>query len=40
VASVAHAITDGLTPGLVLGLALTILVLLGLLELWRVESRR
>jgi hypothetical protein len=39
-ASVAHAVTDGFTPELVLGLALTSLLLLALLALWRVRSRR
>jgi hypothetical protein len=39
-ASVAHVVTDGLTPGLVLGLSLTTLLLLALLGSWRVGSRR
>jgi hypothetical protein len=38
-ASVAHAVTDGLTPELALGLALTTLLLLAALGLWRVGSR-
>jgi hypothetical protein len=40
VASVVHAVTDGLTPGLGLGLVLTTLVLLVALGLWRAGSRR
>jgi len=40
VASIAHAVTDGLTPGLGLGLALTTLLVLALLGLWRAASRR
>jgi hypothetical protein len=39
-ASVAHAVRDGFTPGLALGLTLTILLLLALLGFWRVGSRR
>jgi UPF0716 family protein affecting phage T7 exclusion len=39
-ASVAHAVTDGLTLGLVFAFALTTLLLLAALGLWRVGSRR
>ena len=39
-ASVAHAVTDGLTPALALALALTALLLLAALGLWRTGSRR
>jgi hypothetical protein len=39
-ASIAHVITDGLTLGLVFALALTTLLLLAALGLWRVGSRR
>jgi hypothetical protein len=39
-ASVAHAVRDGLTTGLILGLALTILLLIASLRLLRVGSRR
>jgi hypothetical protein len=40
VASVVHAVADGLTPELVLGLVLTALLLFVSLGLWRVGSRR
>jgi hypothetical protein len=40
VASVVHAVRDGLTPELVLGLVLTTLLLLVSLGLWRAASRR
>jgi hypothetical protein len=39
-ASVAHAVIDGLTAGLALALALTTALLLASLELWRIGSRR
>jgi hypothetical protein len=39
-ACVAHIVTDGLTPGLGLGMALTALLLLAALGLWRIGSRR
>jgi hypothetical protein len=39
-ASVAHAVIDGLTGGLALSLALTTVLLLASLGLWRVGSRR
>jgi hypothetical protein len=37
--SVAHAVRDGISGGLVLGLALTTLLLLASLGLWRAGSR-
>ena len=37
--SVAHAVKDGLTAGLALGLTLTTLLLLAALGLWRIGSR-
>jgi hypothetical protein len=39
-ASLAHAVIDGLTPGLALALALTAMLLVASLELWRIGSRR
>jgi hypothetical protein len=39
-ASVAHAVIDGLTAGLALALALTTALLLASLKLWRIGSRR
>jgi hypothetical protein len=39
-ASVAHAVTDGLTTGLALALTLTALLLLASLGLWRAASRQ
>jgi ABC-type nickel/cobalt efflux system permease component RcnA len=39
-ASIAHAVTDGLTLGGVFALTLTTLLLLAALGLWRVGSRR
>jgi uncharacterized membrane protein (UPF0136 family) len=39
-ASAAHAVRDGLTAGLALALALTTVLLLASLGLWRVGSRR
>lgn len=39
-ASVAHAVIDGLTAGIALALALTTALLLASVELWRVGSRR
>ena len=38
-ASVGHAVRDGVSAGLVLGLALTTLLLLASLGLWRAGSR-
>jgi 4-amino-4-deoxy-L-arabinose transferase-like glycosyltransferase len=38
--SVAHAVRDGVTASLALGLALTTLLLLASLGLWRAGSRR
>jgi 4-amino-4-deoxy-L-arabinose transferase-like glycosyltransferase len=38
--SVAHAVRDGLTASVALGLALTTLLLLASLGLWRAGSRR
>jgi hypothetical protein len=39
-ACVAHIVADGLTPGLALAMALTALLLLAALGLWRIGSRR
>jgi hypothetical protein len=39
-ACVAHTVTDGLTAGLATGIALTALLLVAALRLWRIASRR
>jgi hypothetical protein len=38
--SAAHAVKDGLSSGLALGLTVTTLVLVAALGLWRIGSRR